>query len=135
MELFEWKDSFSVSISKFDEQHKQLISIINELYCGINEKRGKELLNKTLKELFEYTKSHFADEEKEFRRFLYPDYIIHKLEHEKFVRQIAKFNESHKNDIQDLSFEVFKFLQDWLQQHILSTDKKYASFLISKGME
>jgi hemerythrin len=33
-----------------------------------------------------------------------------------------------------LTLEVMKFLTDWLQKHILGTDKKYSPFLSASNM-
>jgi len=44
-----------------------------------------------------------------------------------------------QNDYQagktSLTIEVFKFLTDWLNKHILETDKKYSAYLNSKGIK
>jgi hemerythrin len=34
-----------------------------------------------------------------------------------------------------VSSEVMKFLQDWLNKHIMGTDKKYGPFLVGQGVK
>ncbi len=34
-----------------------------------------------------------------------------------------------------ITLDVMEFLQQWLDKHILGTDKKYAPFLNSKGVQ
>jgi len=38
---FEWTDAYSVSVLRFDTEHKKLFSLINELNDAMAEKRGR----------------------------------------------------------------------------------------------
>ena len=51
MVFFPWKDEYSVGIKKFDEQHKNLVGFLNELYEAMNNGRGKDILGKVLSNL------------------------------------------------------------------------------------
>ncbi len=139
MELFvEWEDKYSVGIEKIDNQHKQLIEIINRLYYSRGN-RPHAVLGETIQELIEYTKTHFTDEERLMRENGYPDYQAHKKRHEAFIEEVKKFhNEYQKVDddlLEDYSLvtDVLFFLKTWLCGHILVIDKEYSPFLNKKG--
>ncbi len=135
MALFEWKDSFSVTVPKYDLQHKKLISLINDLHAAMGAGKGKDVLEKTFTELLTYTKTHFADEESEFRKHSYPEAFFHVKEHEKLTKEAVKYYDDFISGKNTISIELLTFLKDWLMNHIMGTDKKYAAFLTSKGVK
>ena len=63
MPLFTWNASYSVNVKRFDADHQQLFSILNELHDAMKAGRGKEVLEGTLTELLRYTERHFTAEE------------------------------------------------------------------------
>jgi hemerythrin len=135
MALFEWKESFSVSVVKFDNQHKKLISLINELHTAMSEGKGKEVLGKVFAELIDYTKTHFADEEAEFKKYAYPEYATHRSEHEKLTKEVITYYNDFMAGKTSLSIDVLTFLRNWLQKHIMGTDKRYSRYLASKEIK
>ena len=134
MPLMTWKDEYSVKIQTIDSQHKKLIDLLNQIYDASRVGKGKEILGKILNELVTYTKIHFATEEEFFKKFSYPGYIQHKIEHDKLTKQVTDFQEQYAIGRVTLSIEIMQFLKDWLNGHILGTDKKYSEFLNSKGL-
>jgi hemerythrin len=134
MPLMTWKDDYSVKIQTIDSQHKKLIDLLNQIYDASRVGKGKEILGKILNELVTYTKIHFATEEEFFKKFSYPGYLQHKTEHDKLTKQVTDFQEQYASGRVTLSIEIMQFLKDWLNGHILGTDKKYTEFLNSKGL-
>ena len=62
MSIIEWDKKYSVNIRKIDKQHKQIISILND----INDLRfqGKpQKIEKIIDDLINYIKHHFSTEE------------------------------------------------------------------------
>lgn len=134
MALFNWKDDYSVKVKEIDEQHQQLIALINKLHDAMGEKRGKEVVGEILKRLADYTVYHFANEERLLRSNGYPEYDAHHDKHVKMTGKVMALQEDLKSGKITLSIEVMNFLKNWLDKHILGTDKKYSSFLNEKGV-
>ncbi|MCK5720041.1 MAG: hemerythrin family protein [Thiomargarita sp.] len=133
--FFEWNEEISVGIQEIDEQHKQLINIINRLYHSIiRQDINKEVVKEILNELVEYTIIHFAVEESLFRIFSYPDYEKHKQQHTELTQQVMDINYKIQNETEELSLELMAFLRKWLKNHIMVSDKRYAPFLIKQGI-
>jgi len=134
MAFFDWKEEYSVNIREIDHQHQKLVAMINELHEAMGKGKGREALGSILKDLMSYTKTHFATEERLMKSHGYPDYEIHKAKHNKMtegvLRNIAKFESQELTNL----IEVFQFLKDWLQKHIMQTDMGYSGFLNSKGI-
>lgn len=134
MALFVWSDKFSVNIKEIDSQHKKLVDLLNSLHDSMKAGKGNEVLGKTLTELIQYVGTHFATEEKLMSAHGYPEYNTHKAEHEKLAQKAIELQKDFQQGAPVLTVEVLGFLKDWLQNHILGTDKKYGPFLNSKGV-
>ena len=59
-----WDSSYATGIQTFDDQHKVLIRMVNDLHDAMQQKRSKEAVGQILRGLADYTVTHFADEEK-----------------------------------------------------------------------
>jgi hemerythrin len=131
MALISWSDSLSVGVLAFDNQHKRLIAIINKLHDAMKEGRGKEVLDGILLELVDYTVYHFLAEEKAFLDAGYLDYVAHKREHDAFTATIKAARGSSSTAA---TLATMKQLTDWLKQHIMGSDKKYAAHFAGRKL-
>jgi hemerythrin-like metal-binding protein len=134
MPLLNWNESYSVKIAQIDLQHKKLVEIVNDLHESMKAGKSKEVLGKILDELINYTANHFKTEEDLFDKYGYPDNHVHKRQHSDLVDQVLKFKSNFVSGKSVISIDLMNFLRDWLTQHIVGSDKKYSSFLNSKGV-
>jgi hemerythrin len=130
--LFEWNDELSVNIPVIDEQHKKLISYINEFYAHMKMGKAKQVMGETLNKLIDYVGYHFSTEENFFNKFSYPEKDAHIKEHKAFVEKVTKVSEDFKNNKLAVTIDLFTFLIDWVEKHIKQVDKRYAPFLKDK---
>lgn len=136
VETMVWSDEvYGLGIKKIDDQHKQLLNLINALgQIAHDEKKADvEFLKKVINTLVDYTKNHFADEEKLLKKLHYPEYPNHTLQHRKFIAQVEEFRTAFMNspDSKVLIGKIVTFLSKWLTQHILVEDKQYAQYMFS----
>ncbi|WP_038055161.1 bacteriohemerythrin [Thermodesulfobacterium hydrogeniphilum] len=125
--LIEWNEQLVTGIKEVDTQHQKLISLINELYEALIQKKEKEVLDRILRELVDYTNYHFKTEERLMDENKCPEKEVHKKAHEFFKSKIKELIRKKEEDY--ASFELFKFLKNWLITHILVMDKKLGCFL------
>lgn len=125
--FIEWSNIYTVGIDIIDNQHKKIFELINKTYYidQMNDIEYQKLLN----ELNIYANNHFKLEEKLFEITKYPGTMTHLQEHNNFREKIKQWNEKSKSVFE---FELFDFLVDWLIEHILHVDMKYASFIKSE---
>jgi len=135
MALINWNDRLSVDVAEIDQQHKRLITMINELNDAMKVGKGKDLLGPIVNNLVEYAVTHFKTEEKYFAQFGYPETDQHKKEHEAFVQKVSDFKSGFESRKISLTIEVMDFLSDWLKNHIMATDKKYSRFFNEHGLK
>lgn len=136
MSLLAWdKTKYSVGIESIDEQHKKLINILNDLHDAMKEGKGREQINKTLSDLIEYTKTHFAYEEDLMKIHKYGGDISHKKDHSELIKAINQFQKRLNEGSITLTIEVKDFLRNWLLDHIGKRDKELGQFLASKDVK
>lgn len=134
MALMEWSPAFSVKVKKFDDQHKKLVDLINQLHDAMKAGQGNAMLGVVLQSLIAYTATHFKEEEQVMQTNGYPDLARHKGEHEKLVAQVLDLQKKFQTGGNVLTLTVLSFLKDWLITHIQGEDKKYGVFLNAKGI-
>lgn len=133
--FFAWSDTMSVGIAEIDAQHKVLVDILNRLFLAVVQRESNEITIEILDTLVDYTKTHFGLEEKLLQDAGYDqaEFAVHQREHEAFVEKISSAASKHLVEGKSISFEIINFLKRWLQDHILVTDKKYATALQGAG--
>ncbi len=137
MSLLSWGSLFETKITEIDNQHKRLVDLLNQVHDAVRNNKGEEIMNKALSDLVNYTKSHFATEERLMSQHGYPDYNNHKKEHEALGEKVQEFQQRYAKSSKDplLVQELSIFLKGWLTNHIVGSDKKYAPFLKGKGVQ
>lgn len=130
--MFDWKPEYSVSIPAIDAQHKKLFALAGELHTAMCQGKGSAVLEQSLSRLVDYTKDHFAAEERLMEKYKYPGLAVHKVEHEKLTAQVVEFQEKFRRKQALLTVELMQFLKSWLEHHISGSDQKYAAMIRSK---
>jgi len=125
-----WDDSYSVGLEHIDNQHKELVKMVNDLYgaCKVGALKEDIVYMRTVSKALEYARVHFADEEKYMDKVFYPELDEHKKQHEEFVVEIKKSIKLFEYG-ETAPIELVNFLKNWLLNHIAISDKKYAPYL------
>jgi len=131
--LFKWTDDFSVGIQEIDEQHKMLFELINRLFLAALKREDHARTLEILDTLVDYTKTHFALEERLLDAAGFPGLAEHQQEHLKFVEKMHSMVQKFLVEERTITFELINFLKRWLKEHILETDMAYAAALAHSG--
>jgi len=131
-ELIPWSSKLCIGIDKIDNQHKELVRLVNQLHSAMKAKAGIQESSKILEQLADYTVYHFGFEEKLFDVHNYEASEEHKKNHRDFVKKVVDFQSDLKAGRAGLSMDLMYFLTKWLKDHILKTDKAYVSYLKDK---
>lgn len=135
MSLVTWSNDYGVKVRQFDEQHRKLFDIVNELYDAMRDGKGTQVVNKVLDSLVSYTQAHFSAEERLMRLYEFPGYSSHKKLHDQLVSQVRDFQGRAEKDPGAVTLAVMTFLKNWLVQHIQGEDANYGPFLNGKGID
>ena len=130
---FDWNKEHSVNIALLDQQHQELVRYLDKLNRDLA--AGHEIVVETvLGRLVEYTIHHFADEEGLMQRHGFPGLAAHRIEHNALTEKIASFQKEHEAGQPDVLVKLAAYMESWLKDHILKTDKEYSEFLNAKGV-
>ncbi|WPD22931.1 MAG: bacteriohemerythrin [Candidatus Electrothrix aestuarii] len=133
--LYTWKNEYSVGVSRFDNHHKKLFDIANQLHEMMKSGKGAEVIEPTLRELIDYTKYHLDEEEKAMERIAYSGISSHKRAHSIFTEKLnGALVEIEKGRAQFVVVKVSKTVIDWLIDHIFVVDQKYTAEMNAAGI-
>jgi len=133
MEQNTWSDEFCLGIRKIDKEHAVFLNILNSLEAAVTQGREYQVVGKAINDLMLYAYNHFAEEEKLLRDYEYPGYERHIKIHEAATSKILELANTHQENPSNANLLIVA-LTEWLVKHIQGTDKKYAPYLISKGV-
>lgn len=124
-----WRESYSVGVTKIDEQHKKLFALLNELKDAQEKEKDYDTFYKIINELCDYSVYHFKTEEDLLKEINYPHLSEHVEEHEYFRRQVKELQKMSKERKLLLSIKLVIFLKEWILTHVLQSDKDFGRFL------
>ncbi|WP_250657207.1 bacteriohemerythrin [Alkalimarinus coralli] len=134
MTIFEWKSEYDTGVEEIDNQHKVLVSLINELDSLVGERFDRGAAEEVFNKLKSYTVFHFATEESLMAEYHYVerDLHAHLLQHRQFEEEIG----SVQHDFSQVSREdcnvILSYLTNWLIKHICKVDQRLAAFILAK---
>ena len=129
---------YSIGIAEMDAQHARWIELIEQFRAAASghllDRQGFDAAYHALQQLLDYTKHHFASEEKFIADRGYPDIEPHKQRHRELEADVARLLDeirTHKTNTTPLKLNLF--ITVWLMEHIMQEDDKYARFLRGKA--
>jgi hemerythrin len=131
--FFKWSSDYSVNIKAIDEQHQELVNILNRLFVAVSKFEGDKVIAGILDALMSYTQTHFALEERLMRQAKYQDLDAHIEEHRKLMSQLEQLSRKFLIEEKPIYFEMLVFLKNWLKGHIQGVDTKYSAALQKAG--
>jgi hemerythrin len=134
MSAFVWEDRYCLEIAEIDRQHQKLFALFNELYDAMQQGRAASVIDKVLTSVIDYTAYHFAYEEKLLREVGYQEEAGHRAEHQKLTAQAKELVQKLHSGSGDVTMATLKFLGDWLARHILVEDRRFAPFVLARGV-
>lgn len=124
---------YNVQIRSVNDEHRLIAQTVSTIHDSILE-ADKTAIIEEMKKLMEILKSHFENEERLMKENQFTGYIFHKLEHDRFYKQILTTIDSYgKGEIQ-LGLEQLKGIRRWFFNHIDLNDRKCCKFLSDKGI-
>ena len=135
MPFMDWSEEISVGIDSIDNEHKNLLLLINTLYDAVQSGKGADVMSRILDELITYTVTHFTHEEEYMVATIYPAYHEHKDEHDALRKQLMEFHARSTQSITAaMSQELLVFMKCWFYVHVLACDRAFGPHLRAKGI-
>lgn len=124
MVLLEWKTEYSVGIASMDDEHREMIDLINDVYEKLGSMPDADKIESCLEEIFNTISLHFALEERIMRDSGYSEYEDHKDDHEELLDQIRDLMDGFATDPDEGSRQLKLHLSDWFGKHFASFDAR-----------
>jgi hemerythrin len=129
--VIQWKESYRLGIDEIDDQHKKLFEIANRAYELLKNDFVTDKYDRIvsiIEELKDYTVYHFSFEENYMASINYRKLLSHKVIHDDFIAKISEVDLDNVDENQDeYLMGILDFVVEWIEQHILGTDKLIVS--------
>lgn len=132
-DIIPWHSGFEINIAIIDVQHRQLVSLLNELAHGYVCDGGRSEAERILNALVDYAAYHFATEEAIWAELPVTDSLFqgHLKGHKGFVNKVramqSRLETDNSHTVMD---DLLSFLTGWLAHHILYEDKYFSLVLL-----
>ncbi len=131
--LIKFNKTLDVMIEPMNDQHIVIFDYMNKIHFGLKDRKGQEYIAPIIVDLTDYTEKHFDNEEKWMQSINYPGLNGQITAHRALIARLREIIEQVKNGEEVNLIEVMGFLKQWLEGHIISTDKKYGVFCNDRG--
>ena len=121
-----WAEDFESGLDVFDDQHRLLVDLINELSSNLDAEgtEAAEHFHTVVTRTFEFASNHFADEEKMMREIGVDTrhFGQHFTDHQRFIEQLNNIWDA-RHTITSPASVLLEFLVAWIRFHILDEDQ------------
>ena len=132
--MAKWTEDYSIGVKLFDDQHKRLFELVNELGSSLAFGKDRESLLTVFDNLVGYVTKHFADEERLMIEHGYPEYDAHKKEHNTMAETVLSLRGEIVKGNKTIATQSLPILINWIHNHMSGTDSRYTDFFHSKGV-
>ncbi|MEI7473958.1 MAG: bacteriohemerythrin [bacterium] len=137
-----WSDMLCLGVKEIDEQHKDVVQSVNDLYDAIEEDMDRAIIIELIEKLDTYINNHFNTEESYMKLYNFKDINNHQAAHANFKNVYEKirynyyyleFNDSPKKELTRVfAIHLCSTMFEWLHNHLIGLDKDFAEFLNTK---
>lgn len=124
MALIEWQEHFELGIPEIDHEHREMITLINELYAHLGNADDSERVLDFLGEVYAKISAHFALEERDMRNLGYDEYEDHKADHEKLLDELRDIMDAYEDNETFDDGALSNALTNWFTDHFSTRDAR-----------
>ena len=127
----QWSEKSAVGVDVIDNQHKGIISRINNLLNAMSQGKGRDEVGNVLTFLADYVVKHFTAEEGLMKKYNFSGYSEQQAEHAKFIKDFSLLKKEFETGgvTSTLVLQTQPQLCDWLTNHITNKDKQIGVFI------
>ena len=124
-----WKDRYNIHYQEVDQQHQELLTILNQLVELVGQRVEPEVVTGIFGQLCQYAIVHFTNEERFLEASGYAQLAKQRAEHSSFINRILELDRSYDPSDPLLMETTMVFLKDWFVHHIMKSDQDYAEWV------
>lgn len=132
-----WNDELVTGVPEIDDQHRILVNTLNEAGVKLTGNRDTAMLEQITRDLLSYALYHFETEESLMAQYAYQDEsaadaATHRQQHRSFSAKVVAVRDGLKTGVPISREDLLSFLNQWLINHIMNTDKKLGAYIIAR---
>ena len=131
-EIVSWSETYSTGIRLIDVQHKELVTLTNNLYRSCLTDNEGIAFKKAMQQMVDYVSFHFSAEIELLKQINYPDILDHQKQHEDLIKSILDAAKDYEDGKKFVPNQFVRTLKDWVFSHIAIADKLYASYILDQ---
>lgn len=128
VELLPWKEEYEFDIQQTDDEHKQLIGMINTVYRDMKSGNLGNVSVAKIDQLISAFSSHFGGEENYMESVQYGGLDEHQADHTYFIDRLNELKDDVQRGEVKEGMELLSMLAKWWQDHHKGQDGKLAQF-------
>jgi hemerythrin len=134
MALITWSGKYSVGVKNLDDQHKEVINLLNELHAAMLKGQAQSVAGDLLPKIQRHAREHFSAEERLMESTKFPGLAEQRTEHSALLAKIEDYAARHKRGDSSVYLELLNFMRDWMTNHMQKVDKKYTTWMNEHGV-
>ena len=134
MALLKWSKQYSVGVKAMDDQHINLVKMLNELHAAMLKGQAQSVAGPLFNKLTDYANNHFSTEERLLEDVKFPGLTAHLAEHRALTAKVEEFVARYEQGDQTMYPQLLYFVRDWLQDHMQADDKQYTAWMHDHGV-
>ncbi len=119
-----------VGVDEIDEDHRRLVDLFNQLKQSVVKGDAPDYQTALLEELINCTIWHFSHEERLMLKYGYDRIAEHETEHRALTDSALELQRKSFDAGKLVTDDHIEYLEAWLTEHILGSDRRLGSFLI-----
>ena len=134
MALMTWSCKYSVGVEALDNQHKSLMSALNELRAASMRGNAQEIAGPRIRQLVSIAHEHFSAKERLMVSIRFSGLAAHLAKHQELTGKLVKFVARHEKRDTTVYTQLLYFIRDWLTQHLQTEGQEFARRLSLRGV-
>jgi len=130
MQIIKWLDIYEIKIPVIDNQHKELVFLLNDTYKAFLSKKNRDsIIGVALDKFLDLYSKHFMTEEKFMELVNFPLVDYHRDLHSEILSKLYNHKKKYERNKE---FDIESFLtltNQWLFSHLASEDMKIKDHL------
>lgn len=119
----EWKPEYSVGDPAIDQEHRELVDLVNRTAVAILERHPDGDVQRAFGDLIRAVSAHFALEERQMRETGYDQLRPHKDDHERLIDVLRDLMDEPREG-EDVAEVLTRELEEWFAGHFREHDSR-----------
>ncbi len=135
MPLMAWKEKYSMGLRTMDDQHAELLAILNDLHAAMLKGQAQSVAAAVFEKLVRHVQDHFSAEEALLADVGFPGLAEHRAQHQELNGKLEEYIDRFERGDDTMYPELLRFVRESLVLHMQEEDTKYNLWMKERGAD